>query len=135
MKKYLLFYFSVSLLAIAINSFHYLTAQKVDEVIEEDREFMELLKKVEENNRATIAIQKMASETQTKMVEKTATKIVALKEENKELKVELHETKSKLDSVIIDTGLPFIVLPISHYEGNKRRYDSNDASKPSGHNK
>jgi hypothetical protein len=40
---------------------------------------------------------------------------VAMKSEIKDLKTELNEVKTRLDSVAIDTGGKFVLLPISNY--------------------
>lgn len=88
------------------------TAQDVSEDVKEDQEFQKLLKKSQANIQTQAAIQEVASKEQKKIVAQTITKIVELKEENKELKVELNETKAKLDSVSLDTLVPFQLLPI-----------------------
>jgi seryl-tRNA synthetase len=88
------------------------TAQNVSEDTKEDQEFQKLLKKSQANIQSQAAIQEIASNEQKKIVAQTVTKIVELKEENKDLKVELNETKAKLDSVSADTLVPFVVLPI-----------------------
>jgi len=89
-----------------------LTAQKPDPVVKEDEAFKQLLQKVENNNKLSMMVQKQAAQKQTQIVTQTISKIVTLKEENKELKVELNETKAKLDSVSTDTIVPFVVLAI-----------------------
>lgn len=94
------------------------TAQNIEDDIRKDQEFQELLKKVEENNRATILAQDNASKMQTQIVKQTANNIVTLKEENKDLKVELNEVKIKFDSINNDWGDSINILPISHYKKN-----------------
>jgi seryl-tRNA synthetase len=89
-----------------------LTAQNPDPTIKEDQAFKDLLQKVESNNKLSALVQEQASKKQTQIVTQTINKIVELKEENKDLKVELNETKAKLDSVSVDTLVPFVVLPI-----------------------
>ncbi len=89
-----------------------LTAQKPDPTIKEDEAFRQLLQKVEDNNKVSMMVQKEAAKKQTQIVTQTISKIVTLKEENKDLKVELNETKAKLDSVSTDTIVPFVLLPI-----------------------
>ena len=88
------------------------TAQNVSEDTKEDQEFQKLLKKSQANIQSQAAIQEVASNEQKKIVAQTVNKIVELKEENKELKVELNETKAKLDSVSTDTIMPYVLLPI-----------------------
>jgi seryl-tRNA synthetase len=87
--------------------------QKENDNIKEDAEFKNLLNKVEANTQASNEVQKKASESQTKIVKETITKIVTLKEENKDLKIQLNEVKGKLDSVSADMGIPIKLLPIS----------------------
>jgi len=88
------------------------TAQKVDGSIQEDREFEELLSKVETNNKFSLEVQAQATETQKKIVKETVQNITNLKEEVTTLKIELNEAKAALDSVNADTGVTFILLPI-----------------------
>ena len=88
------------------------TAQDISEDVKEDQEFQKLLKKSQANIQSQAAIQEVASNEQKKIVAQTVNKIVELKEENKDLKVELNETKAKLDSVSTDTIVPFVLLPI-----------------------
>ena len=88
------------------------TAQKVDPSIQEDREFEELLSKVETNNKLSLQVQAQATETQKNIVKETVQKITTLKEEVTTLKIELNEAKAALDSVSADTGVTFILLPI-----------------------
>lgn len=92
------------------------TAQDVSEDVKEDQEFQKLLKKSQANIQTQAAIQEVASSEQKKIVAQTINKIVELKEENKELKVELNETKAKLDSVSLDTLVPFVLLPVPRKE-------------------
>ena len=87
--------------------------QKENDNIKEDAEFKNLLNKVEANTQASGEVQKKASESQTKIVKETITKIVTLKEENKDLKIQLNEVKGMLDSVSADMGIPIKLLPIS----------------------
>ena len=89
-----------------------LTAQKPDPVVKEDQAFKELLQKVESNNKLSALVQEQATKKQSQIVKQTITKIVELKEENKDLKVELNEVKVKLDSAVTDTIMPFVLLPI-----------------------
>ena len=88
------------------------TAQKVDPSIQEDREFEELLSKVETNNKFSLEVQAQATETQKKIVKETVQNIINLKEEVTTLKIELNEVKAALDSVSSDTGSNFILFPI-----------------------
>ena len=87
--------------------------QQENNNIKEDAEFRDLLNKVEANTQASGEVQKKASESQTKIVKETITKIITLKEENKDLKIQLNEIKGKLDSVSTDMGISIKLLPIS----------------------
>lgn len=78
-----------------------------------DKRFDELVKKTSNNIEFSLQTQELATKKQTEIVKKTVEQIVTLKEENKDLKVELNETKAKLDSVGTDTLMPFVILPIS----------------------
>ena len=89
------------------------TAQNVSEQAKEDQEFEKLIKNTQANLQNHAILQKVASTEQKKIVTQTVNKIITLKEENKDLKVELNETKAKLDSVSTDTLVPFELLAIS----------------------
>ena len=93
------------------------TAQNESETAKKDSEFQNLLSKVEENTKASAKVQKEASKEQSKIVTETVSKIITLKEENKNLKTELNEIKDKLDSVSTDMGIPIKLLPISSKKG------------------
>ena len=90
-----------------------ITAQKESDTAQKDREFQNLLLKVEENTKASAKVQEQASKKQSQIVTETVSKIITLKEENKDLKTELDEVKTKLDSATADTIMPFGLLPIS----------------------
>ena len=88
------------------------TAQNESETAKKDREFQDLLLKVEQNTQASAKVQKDASKKQSQIVTEAVNTIITLKEENKDLKTELNEVKVKLDSVNADTIIPFQLLPI-----------------------
>jgi hypothetical protein len=88
------------------------TAQGVSEESKEDQEFDMLLKKAQSNIQIQATLQDAATKEQKKIVKQTISQIVGLKEENKELKIELNETKAKFDSISFDTLVPFQLLPI-----------------------
>ncbi len=88
------------------------TAQGVSEESKEDQEFEMLIKKAKSNVENQATLQDAASQQQKKIVKQTISQIVGLKEENKGLKIELNETKAKLDSVSLDTLMPYQLLPI-----------------------
>ena len=88
------------------------TAQNESETAKKDREFQDLLLKVEQNTQASAKVQKDASKKQSQIVTEAVNTIVTLKEENKDLKTELNEVKVKLDSANADTIIPFVLLPI-----------------------
>jgi hypothetical protein len=82
--------------------------------LQKENEFEALMSKVSETNKMSIEVQKAASKKETQLVTKAIQTIVALKEENKELKLQLNEIKSKLNSDAIDTNNKFNLLPISN---------------------
>ena len=88
------------------------TAQGVSDESKEDQELDMLLKKAQSNIQVQATLQDAASKEQKKIVTQTISQIVGLKEENKELKIELNETKAKFDSLSFDTLVPFQLLPI-----------------------
>ena len=88
------------------------TAQGVSDESKEDQELDMLLKKAQSNIQVQATLQDAASKEQKKIVKQTISQIVGLKEENKELKIELNETKAKFDSLSFDTLVPFQLLPI-----------------------
>jgi hypothetical protein len=78
----------------------------------EDKEFQQLMndfnKALEHNKK----VQVQADETKEKLIVATTNKIIKLSNENKELKTQLNEVKAILDSVSVDTGRSFSLLPI-----------------------
>jgi acetyl-CoA carboxylase beta subunit len=103
--KYLLFIFLFGCTA---------SAQKQNEDIKDDIEFQKLMNKVTETNALSVQVQAKASKKEAELVTKAVATIVSMKGEIKDLKFELNEVKSKLDSVTIDTGGKFVLLPISN---------------------
>jgi len=71
------------------------TAQGVSDESKEDQELDMLLKKAQSNIQVQATLQDAAT-----------------KEQKKELKIELNETKAKFDSLSFDTIVPFQLLPI-----------------------
>jgi hypothetical protein len=90
------------------------SAQKTSEEIEQEREFQQLMSKVTETNDRSVKVQEAATKKEAELVTKAVTTIIKMKGEIKDLKTELNEVKSKLDSVTIDTGSKFMLLPISN---------------------
>ena len=90
------------------------SAQKTSEEVEQERDFNELMSRVAETNNRSVEVQQAASKKEAELVTKAVSTIVAMKSEIKDLKIELNEVKSKLDSVTIDTGSKFMLLPISN---------------------
>ena len=88
------------------------TAQGVSDESKEDQELDMLLKKAQSNIQVQATLQDAATKEQKKIVKQTISQIIGLKEENKELKIELNETKAKFDSLSFDTLVPFQLLPI-----------------------
>lgn len=104
------------------------TAQKVDETLKKDQEFEALLKQVEVNNVFSLKVQAAAQKTQSQIVTQTVEKITTLNETVTTLKIELNEVKAALDSVSSDTGVNFIILPISKDKENRSGLSGNHDS-------
>jgi uncharacterized protein YwgA len=109
-------YFFV-ILVVVIYGCQAITAQDKDKSLQQDADFEKLLKQVKDNDQLTFKVSADATNEQKKIVNETVSKIVALKEENKDLKEELNETKAKLDSASVDTLIPFDIRPISNKKG------------------
>jgi hypothetical protein len=82
-----------------------LTAQEPSKEQKIDNEFQLLLNKVFENNVNSSLVQKEASKKEKKIITNTINNI-------NNLKSELSEVKARLDSIAIDTGSSFSLLPI-----------------------
>ena len=91
------------------------SAQKTSEELIQEREFEQLMSKVTQTNNRSVLVQEAATKKEAELVTKSVETIVSMKGEIKDLKIELNEVKSKLDSVSIDTGGKFMLLPISNY--------------------
>jgi dynactin complex subunit len=88
-------------------------ANKESDNLQKEKEFEKLMSRVSKTNELSIKVQEAASKKEAEMVKKAVETITTLKQENKELKLELNETKARLDSVSIDTLIPFSISPIS----------------------
>ena len=82
-----------------------LTAQEPSKEQKIDNEFQLLLNKVNENNVNSSLVQKEASKKEKKIITNTINNI-------NNLKTQLSEVKARLDSIAIDTGSSFSLLPI-----------------------
>ena len=91
------------------------SAQKTSEELIQEREFEQLMSKVTQTNNRSVLVQEAETKKEAELVTKAVATIVSMKGEIKDLKIELNEVKSKLDSVSIDTGGKFMLLPISNY--------------------
>ena len=91
------------------------SAQKTSEELIQEREFEQLMSKVTQTNNRSVLVQEAATKKEAELVPKAVATLVSMKGEIKDLKIELNEVKSKLDSVSIDTGGKFMLLPISNY--------------------
>jgi hypothetical protein len=91
------------------------SAQKTSDELIQEREFEQLMSKVTKTNNRSVLVQEAATKKEAELVTKAVATIVSMKGEIKDLKIELNEVKSKLDSVSIDTGGKFMLLPISNY--------------------
>jgi hypothetical protein len=78
----------------------------------EDKEFQQLMTDFNKTLEHNKKVQVQADVTKEKLIIATTNKIIKLSNENKELKNELNEIKAILDSVSIDTGSSFSLLPI-----------------------
>ena len=90
------------------------SAQKTSKELQEERDFQQLMSKVAETNNKSVQVQKAATKKEAELVTKAVATIIAMKGEILDLKTELNEVKNKLDSVTIDTGSKFMLLPISN---------------------
>lgn len=88
-------------------------ANKESETLQKDKEFEALMSKVAQTNEMSIKVQEAAAKKETELVTNAVKTITTLKEENKELKLEINEIKAKLDSASTDTLIPFSISPIS----------------------
>ena len=88
-------------------------AIKESKSVKDDTEFKELMNDFNKTLEHNKSVQIKADETKDKLIIITTKKITDLSNENKELKTELNEIKEKLDSIAIDTGSSFKLLPIS----------------------
>ena len=91
------------------------SAQKTSEELIQEREFEQLMSKVTQTNNRSVLVQEAATKKEAELVTKAVATILSMKGEIKDLKIELNEVKSKLDSVSIDTNGKFMLLPISNY--------------------
>ena len=78
----------------------------------EDKEFKQLMSDFNKTLEHNKKVQVQADVAKEKLIVATTNKIIKLSNENKELKTELNEIKAILDSVSIDTGRSFSLLPI-----------------------
>lgn len=82
------------------------------EVIVKDKEFEELMKDFHQTLSKNKEVQVKADKAKEAIVTQTVSIVAEIKQENKALKTELNEVKIKLDSVGVDTGSSFMLLPI-----------------------
>jgi septal ring factor EnvC (AmiA/AmiB activator) len=107
------------ILIISLTACTMVASQQPSEEAKKEAEFHELLKKAnaaQEVNRTSI---KAADHNSQKIITKTVTNIVSLKNEVKQLKTELNETNQKLDSINSNTGIKFRFSAISNNEENR----------------
>ena len=89
-------------------------SQNISEEQKKEQAFQELIKKIEITKQQTIVSQENASKQESKIVNGAVEKIVTLKKEVVNLKIELDEKNQKLNGIFNDTGRKFNLLPISH---------------------
>lgn len=87
---------------------------KAPVITKEDKEFDQLMSDFNKTLSHNKVMQKKADSTKDVIIVETTKQISKLSTENKQLKTELNEVKAILDSVIVDTGRSFELLPISH---------------------
>lgn len=87
---------------------------KAPQVKNDDKEFELLMKDFNNTLAKNKVMQVKADSTKEVIIVETTKQINKLSTENKQLKTELNEVKAILDSVIVDTGRAFELLPISH---------------------
>jgi UDP-N-acetyl-D-mannosaminuronic acid transferase (WecB/TagA/CpsF family) len=78
----------------------------------EDKEFQQLMTDFNKTLEHNKKVQVQADDAKEKLIVATTNKIIKLSNENKELKTQLNEAKAILDSMSIDTGSSFSLLPI-----------------------
>jgi hypothetical protein len=83
-------------------------------VVNDDKEFEQLMSDFHKTMEQNKVVQSKADSTKDRIIIETTKEISKLSTENKQLKAELNEVKAILDSVIVDTGRSFELLPISH---------------------
>ena len=79
-----------------------------------EKEYRALMSKFNSTLEVSAEVQDKASSKQAELVDQAAETITSLKNEVSNLKTELNEVKAKLDSVTIDSGRSFLLLPISN---------------------
>jgi hypothetical protein len=89
--------------------------QNVSEEQRKEIEFEKMMQNVDNQNKLTAQAQVDAVKKESAIVNQTVNKIIDLKEEVFNLKVELNVFKANSDSVIADTNNKFKLLPISNY--------------------
>lgn len=91
--------------------------QQPDEETKKENEYQEVLKKAKVASEENKLVIKAADEKTNKVIDKTASTIVSLKEEVKQLKQELNEKNNYYDD--IDGDFQFSLRPISDDKENK----------------
>lgn len=79
-----------------------------------EKEYRALMSKFNNTLEVSAEVQEQASNKQAELIDQAAETITSLKNEVSNLKTELNEVKAKLDSVTIDSGRSFLLLPISN---------------------
>lgn len=89
--------------------------QNVSEEQRKEIEFEKMMQNVDNQNKLTAQAQADAVKKESAIVNQTVNKIIDLKEEVFNLKVELNVFKANSDSILADTNNKFKLLPISNY--------------------
>lgn len=91
--------------------------QQSDEELKKEKEYREVIQKAKETSEENKVVIMAADEKTTKIIDKTTSTIVSLKEEVKQLKQELNEKNNYYDD--IDDGFKFSLRPISDGKENR----------------
>jgi len=83
---------------------------------QKDKEFEKLIAKTKATVAKSAEVQTKIEKKQKELIEQAVDKITTLKTEVTTLKTELKDVKEKLDSIDADTGVQYVILPISNHK-------------------
>lgn len=87
-------------------------SQQSDEELKKEKEYREVIQRAKKTSEENKVVIMATDEKTTKIIDKTTSTIVSLKEEVKQLKQELNEKNNYYND--IDDGFKFSLLPISN---------------------